>query len=98
MPVEGAAPSVEHSEKASIHLPVVALEGLERFGDGGKQQVACDTIIMGEELVELLRHGENNMEVRAIRQPLADLFGPLCLAWAEAVRAMAIAAGTRIPL
>jgi len=36
MPVEGAAPSVEHSEKASIHLPVVALEGLEGFGDGGK--------------------------------------------------------------
>jgi len=53
---------------------------------------------MSEELVELLRHGENDMEVRAIRQPLADLFGPLCLAWAEAVRAMAIAAGTRIPL
>lgn len=98
MPIQGAAPGVEHPEEAAVDLPVVLLEGLEGLGRRGEEQVGGDAVVEFEEVVQLLRHGEDDMEVRAIRKPLADLFGPLRLPRPEAVGAMAVAAGAGEPV
>ena len=48
--------------------------------------------------MQLLRHGEHHVEMRTIRQPPANLVRPLRLARSEAVRTVAVAARTGIPL
>lgn len=71
---------------------------LEGFRRRGKEQVGGDPVVHLEELVELLGHGEDDVEMRAIGQAFAELLGPFGLAWSEAVRAMAIAAGAGVPI
>ena len=88
---------MEHAEEATVHFPVVALEGFERLSNGGKQQVSGQPVVAGEELVESFGNREDDMEMGAIRQALADLFRPLRLARPEAGGAMAVAAGAGIP-
>ena len=97
MPVQRAAPGVEHGEEAALHPPVVFLEKPERLGGGGEQHVAGDPVVELEELVDLLGHGEHDVEMRAVRQPFTDLFRPFGLAGSEAVRAVAVAAGAGVP-
>ena len=98
MPVERAAPGVEHREEPGLDLPVVLLEELESLRGGGKEQVGGDPVVHFEELVELLGHGKDDVEMGAIGQAFAELLGPFGLAWSEAVRAMAVTAGAGEPV
>ena len=97
MPVERPAPSVEHPEECSVHLPVVALESYEGFGGGGKQKISGLPVVAGKELVKFLGDREDHMEMRTVRQTFANLFGPLRLARSQAARTMAVATGTGVP-
>ena len=49
MPMQRAAPGVLDGQKPAGHLPVVLLEGLERFGTGGKKQIGRNPVIRLEE-------------------------------------------------
>ena len=97
MPVKRPSPGVEHPEEGTVHFPVVALESLEGFRNGGKQQVSGKPVVAGEEIAESLGHREDHMEMGAVGKAFADLFRPLRLTRTEAVRAMTVTAGTRIP-
>lgn len=97
MPVERSPPSVEHTEEAPIHAPVVALEKLEGLGSSGKELVGSNCVVALEKIVKLFRNGENHMKMRAIWQAIADLFGPLRLPRSEAIGTVAVATGTGEP-
>ena len=97
MPVERAAPGMEHREEPAFHPPVVLLEQLEGFGRAGEQLGRSDLIVQLEKSVQFLRHGEHHMEMRTVRQPLADLLRPFRLPRPQTVRAVAVATGAGIP-
>ena len=88
---------MEHREKFTVHPPVVTLEKFERFDCRSKERLGGDPIVVFEEIMKLFRHGKHHMEMRAIRQPLTHLLGPLRLLWPEAIGAMPVVAGTRKP-
>ena len=84
--------------EAAVDPPVVLLERFECLRRRGEEQVGGDAVVELEELVQFLRHGEDDVEMRAVRQPLADLPGPLRLPRPEAVGAVAVAAGAGEPI
>jgi len=98
VPVQGATPGVEHAKETAIDVPVVFLEGFEGLGGGAEEDVGGGAVVEFEEVVEFLRDGEDDVEVGAVGQAFADLFGPLCLPGAEAIGAVAVAAGTGEPV
>lgn len=98
MPGEVAAPGVQDRQEATIHFPVVLLEELEGLRRGRKEQVGGHPVIVPEKLPELFGHSKDDVEMWAVRQPLADLVRPLGLTGTQTVRAMAVAAGAGIPL
>ncbi len=98
VPVQGAAPGVEDTEETAIDLPVVFLEVFESLCGGGEEQVGGDAVVELEEVVEFLGDGEDDVEVGAVGQAFTDLSGPLGLAWAEAIGAVAVAAGAGEPI
>ena len=97
VPVQRAAPGMLHGQESARHAPVVLLEIGQRLRRGGEEHIRGDAVIGLRKAVELLRHGENDMEMRAIGQAPADLFRPLGLPRAQAHRAMPVPAGTGIP-
>ena len=97
MPVEGPAPGVKHRQESALHPPVVLQEQVEGFRHHGEKQVATQPVVQFEELVHLGGQGEDEVEMGAIRQPLADLAGPAGLARPETVGAVAVAARTGVP-
>ena len=98
VPVERAAPGVEHSQKPALHPPVVRLEELERLRSRPEQRVGREPVVRLEKSVQLLRHREHHMEMGTVRQPLADLLRPFRLPRSKAVRTVPVAARTGIPL
>jgi hypothetical protein len=89
---------VEHGEESTLDLPVVLLEELEDLRRRSKEQVGGDLIVHLEELLKLLGDGEDDVEMRAIGQALAEPLGPFGLARSEAVGAMAVPAGAGVPI
>ncbi len=92
MPVESAAPGVQHREESAVHFPVVALKLLQRSRGCVGQSVSHFAVVHREQIVKLFGNGEDNMEMRAIRQSLTDLRGPLRLPRPQTGRAMAVSA------
>ena len=97
MPIERPAPSVKHGEETSVHPPIVLLEKLQGFRRSAEQLRGKDVVVEFEYLMQLLGHGEDHMEMRAIRQTIAHLLRPFRLAGTEAIGAMAVATGAGIP-
>ncbi len=98
MPVQRTAPGMQHRKIPAIDPPIVLLKLLERLRSRREQRLAGDPVVEREELVQRLRDGEYDVEVRTIRQTLTDLLRPLHLTGTETVRAVTITARTRIPL
>ncbi len=97
MPVQLAAPSVENAEKSTLHLPVVLLESSQSFRRRREQDLTRPTVVEFEELVPLRRHSEDDMEVRAVCQALANRLRPRSLPGSKTAGTMTVAARTGIP-
>ena len=97
MPIESAPPSVQDSEKRPLHLPIVLLKNPQTFRRRREENLTSLPVIALEEVVELRRHCEDDVEVRAVRQPFANRLRPSALPRSQAERAMAVATRTRIP-
>ncbi len=98
MAVHPAAPRVIDPEESTLHSPVVGLELLQGIGRRRKEQIHRSFVVQRKEGAGLIRHGEHGVEMRAIREAFTNLFRPLRLAGSEAIGAMPIPTGTRIPL
>ena len=89
---------MEHGKKPAVHAPVVLLKLLEGVGRRSGEGIGDLPVIRLEKRVQLFGNGKNQVKMRTIRETLAHVLGPLRLTRTEAIRAMPVAAGTRIPL
>ena len=96
MPVQHAAPGVQHRQKRAVHPPVVSLEEFDGLSRSGEKQGCHYPIVQLEDQVHLRRQREHHVEMRAVRQPRAHLRRPPGLPRPQAVGAVAVATRTRI--
>ena len=73
-------------------MPGISGELMECFGGGAKENVVDDRLVAQRDGVELMRHGEDHMEVVGRQDTLVTLLQPPGLVQGLAFGAMPIAA------
>lgn len=89
------APGVEHTQKADFRSKMFGVGGnlQQRRSAGAEQEIVDDFLVLQSQPRELVRQGENDMDVADRQQFFAALGEPFVARIGLALRTMAIAAG-----
>ncbi len=95
MRLEVLAPGVEHAEEADVGAEVFGIGGdlQQGFGAGAEQQVVDNFLVLQRQPGQLVREGEDNMNVADRQQFLAARGDPLVTGVGLTLWAMPIPAG-----
>ena len=92
---ERLAPGVEDGEEADLGAEMAAVGGYgaQRLGDGPEEKAVDDGLVLGGDLGDRRRHGEDDVEVLGGKQVLAAPFEPRGAGQRLTGRTVAVATG-----
>ena len=95
MEVKVLAPGVEDGEEAEFRAQVfgIAADGEQRFRGGSEEDVVDHLLVVESQLRNLLRDGEDDMEILAVENLRLSVFYPVCAGERLTLGAMTIPAG-----
>lgn len=91
---EGLPPAVQHTEEANLRTQMLGVGGNpgQRLGDRPKQNIVDHDLVLKSDDGDLVRHGEDDVEIGRIQQFCLTVLQPFCPRQTLALRAIAVAA------